>query len=205
METPKSTQDRIREYQAGIDREGNFQALYEEYGKAVFRYFAHKGFPAAACPDLTQETFLGVYRGLDKFKLESSFKTWLYMIARNVRHNAHRDASTKKRAGTDVSLDEEVAKTITEPRPGNPPRGGWEEPEPLEDVLVGEGLRALRDAVASLSDELRRVVLLRFQDLKNGEIARLLKIPEGTVKSRLNAATKKLREMLGTLYPELEL
>ena len=135
--------------------------------------------------DICQETFLKAYRGLDSFKRESRFSSWLYQIALNLC----RDRMRRRRGRTTVSLDElddEGAALVSRGRPSA-----------LELVEAGDLSRTVAAAVASLPEEQREVIVLKeYQDLTFVEIAEALGVPLSTVKTRLYRGLGLLRERL---------
>ncbi|MCL2004024.1 MAG: RNA polymerase sigma factor [Oscillospiraceae bacterium] len=132
--------------------------------------------------DLSQEVFLKAWRGLEGFRGDSETGTWLYRLT----VNACTDFLRKKaRRGADVSLDETDL-----PLPDT-------RFEPSVALERKELALALEDALTRLTPEHRRIVVLReTAGLSYGEIAELLGIEEGTVKSRLARARLSLREIL---------
>ncbi|MDR0294046.1 MAG: RNA polymerase sigma factor [Oscillospiraceae bacterium] len=140
--------------------------------------------------DLSQEVFLKAWRGMEGFRGESSVYTWLYRLT----VNACADFARKKaRRGGTVSLDETQLPL---------PDARF---EPALTLERKELARALEEALKRLPPEYRQVVTLReTAELSYKEIAKLLEIEEGTVKSRLSRARLALREMLIKTgnYPE---
>jgi len=200
----KSARQLVEEWQTGHNREKNFKSLFERYSPPLHYFFQKHGFTHEDCRDLTQQTFLGAYRGLARFRLDSSFETWLFKIARNITRNTLRDQSAGKRRREEVSLDDTADD-------GSPSPVNWHlEGElvvagPLNGILVGERLRLVRDAMQELPSDEQQCVLLRAQGLKYREIADVLKMPLGTVKSKLAKAKDHLKELLADRYPEIEL
>jgi RNA polymerase sigma-70 factor, ECF subfamily len=177
----------VRRFQEGKDREGAFRFLYETYYPTIVGFFRRKGLPPEDCLDLTQETFLGIYKGLDGYEHRERFVAWLYRIVRNTYLKRWRKGSAAKRAVVEVSRD------------------GMENPDPtlavpgrqLDDLLDEERRRALRSAVAELPEQMRECVTLRYyQQLSYNEIATVKKISVETVKAHLFRARKKLAEEL---------
>lgn len=132
-----------------------------------------------AALDATQDTFLTVFRKFDQFRGDSSFSTWLYRVAVNTCHDHLRRA---KRRPTDPLPDTQ-----------DPP-----------DVAAGSSLESielrgdLTRALSSLSEEFRAaVVLADVEGLGVAEVAAILGVAEGTVKSRLHRARKQLAALLG--------
>lgn len=137
--------------------------------------------------DLTQETFLKAYRNIDSFKGNSSLYTWTYRIARNVCMDALR-----RRKFRGQFLFDWFRKTDAE----------TDFPDPSgHDVPENNDLKYWIDhALAKLPEDYRAVIVFReIQDLSYEEIAQILEIPEGTVKSRLFKARKMLRSYLENL------
>lgn len=184
--TSNTSSDRLIEtWRAGVERDEMMPLLYERYASPVARFFANRGFTGEECQDLTQETFLNIYRHLDRFRGDSGFNTWVFAIARNVWRNARRDRGRQKRSGDEVPLDQA-------------PPSADRSPGPLAHVLIGERHRLLRNALDGLPRAEQHLVLLRLdQGMKYREIADLMRLPLGTVKSKLAKAHRRLRERLG--------
>jgi RNA polymerase sigma-70 factor, ECF subfamily len=139
--------------------------------------------------DLTQEIFVKAYRGLDKFRAQSGFYTWLYRIA--VRHCI--DFSRRRKRNQDtLPLDGDV---LTEM--GFEPADTSIHANP-ERVVVNEHLKvAIRDAIASIQEPFRTAVVLHdVEGLSQEEIAQIMGCPLGTAKSRIQRGRTHLRERL---------
>jgi RNA polymerase sigma-70 factor (ECF subfamily) len=188
MTGPDLVEEAIRRFQEGKDREGSFRFLYKTYFSAIERFFAHKGFSREDCLDLTQETFLGIYRGMDSYEHRQQFTAWLYEAAKNTCRKRWRADETKKRKGEEVSHD---AMENPEPYLAVPGRQ-------LDGLLEEELRRALRAAVAELPEQMRDCLILRLYHQRSyREIAVIKKISVETVKAHLFRARKKLQEKLG--------
>ncbi len=131
--------------------------------------------------DVAQETFLRAYRGIDGFKREARFSSWLYQIAVNLC----RDRLRRRRTRTSVSLEEleQSGSVLVEGGPG------------AQEQLLAEDLAsAVRRAIDALPVEQREVVILKeYQDLTFLEIAQALEVPVSTVKTRLYRGLGQLR------------
>jgi RNA polymerase sigma-70 factor (ECF subfamily) len=184
----------IERWQRGIDRDENFRKIFQAYYRRVYALFARWGFDDIECEDLAQETFLRVHRNLASFRGDSKFDTWLWEIAANVRKNTLRTRGTQKRDAREVSLDESDA--------GDAAGGSGmalesREPDPLDELLVGERKQKLHEAMKSLPPQMRRCVELRVNDdLKYREIAELMHVSIDTVKAHLFQARQILRTKL---------
>jgi RNA polymerase sigma-70 factor (ECF subfamily) len=149
-----------------------------------YRFTGHRN----ESEDLTQEVFLRVYRTLGSFQSEQgAFTTWMTRVTRNLLVDHYR--RTKRDRVTD-SL-EDAPQVETRPAPGRLP-----EQAALDSELSDQVQRAL----ARVSPELREAVILRdLQGFEYAEIQKVLGVPEGTVKSRINRGrielAKRLEEM----------
>ncbi len=137
--------------------------------------------------DAAQEVFVRVYKNIESFKEQSSFTTWLYRITTNVCS----DILRKRQKNTGVIsingvLDDDKELDIPD-----------ENPTPEENAELTERQRAVRDAIASLKDEYRIVITLcDMEDMSYDEISEVLRLPVGTVKSRINRARNALKKKL---------
>jgi RNA polymerase sigma-70 factor, ECF subfamily len=170
-----------------------FNELIHRYERELYRYLArYLGDPTGA-EDVFQNTFLQVHLKRGLFENGRPFRPWLYAIA------THQAVDALRKAGRHptVSLDQRVSASRGDSDAGNlidlliSEDGG-----PLAELQESERQQWVRDSVARLPDTLRQTLILAYhQDLKYREIAEILKIPVGTVKSRLHAALEKLQQM----------
>jgi RNA polymerase sigma-70 factor (ECF subfamily) len=140
---------------------------------------------ATEAQDLTQEVFLRVFRTLKSFRsAEGSFATWLARVTRNLLIDHYR--RTRQQRVTD-SIEDQLPMLEQEGAPARPDR-----------VLAGrEASEVLQGALQKLSPDLREAVILRdLQEMEYREIARVLSVPEGTVKSRINRGRAELGRLL---------
>jgi RNA polymerase sigma-70 factor, ECF subfamily len=136
--------------------------------------------------DLTQEVFLRVFRSLKSFRAgEGSFTVWLARLSRNLLIDHYR--RTKLDRATD-SIEEQLP--MLEEKTAMISR--------TEGLVAGrEASELLQGALQKLSPELRETVILRdLEELEYREIAQVLNVPEGTVKSRLNRGRAELARLL---------
>lgn len=136
-----------------------------------------------AALDATQETFLTVFRKADRFRGEAAFTTWLYRVATNTCYDLLR--KQRRRAAAPLS-------PVHDP----PDRRA-------EDSLDGvETASQIERALARIPADFRTAVVLSdIQGLTMSEIAHILDIPEGTVKSRIFRGRRLLAQILGNLRP----
>jgi RNA polymerase sigma-70 factor, ECF subfamily len=190
----------IRQIQAGIRVEENFEQLFRRFRPLIHSFFLRKGFSSEESKDLTQEVFFRVFKGIDTFRGDSRFERWLWEIAEHIYLNELRRRKTEKRHGIERSLDATV-----ESDNGSSPALEIPSPElsPEELVLRQQGLTVLRAAFQELPDQMRRCCILRYErGLKYKEIADLMKISIETVKAHLHQARKRLMVRLGVGSPD---
>ncbi|WP_253735838.1 RNA polymerase sigma factor [Paenibacillus sp. FJAT-26967] len=164
----------------GYDRDQVLADLMAEYGEDVwnFAYFLTR--KSHAADDISQDVFLIVYNRLYTFRGESTVKSWLLSITRNKSLNYLKTAFIRKVILVDVLTN----------RPES-------SPSPETVVFDRIASKELWDCVIQLPLKFREVILLHYHyGLPNKEIALLLKISEGTVKSRMYRAKNKLSAML---------
>ncbi len=185
------TRRRVEELQAGIAVEKNSRRLFERYYPRVLRFVRRRGLSGPA-EDLTQDTFIRVFREIRSFRGQSSFESWLFAIAANICRNERRRLGREKRAAPEVSLDA-----------GDDPDAprleiAAEQAAPDQAAFEQERRAALNRAVLKLPPQMRQCLALRLdRGLKYREIAVLLKISIDTVKAHLFQARKRLKDELG--------
>ena len=150
--------------------------------------------------DLTQEVFIKMYRTLNTYDVDrGAFMTWVTTVTRNLLVDHFR--KTRQDRVTD-SLDTTSSEHEDTLPLGEriPDRG----PSPDTKVQSREAKEAVHDALQRLSPELREAVILRdLQDFDYREIATVLKVPEGTVKSRINRGRAELARLLQRTYRQV--
>jgi RNA polymerase sigma-70 factor (ECF subfamily) len=140
--------------------------------------------------DLTQEVFLRVFRTLKTFRsTEGSFATWLARVTRNLLIDNYRR-----------TRQERVTDSIEEQLPMIEEAGGSASVRPDHALAGREASEILQATLQKLSPDLREAVILRdLQEMEYREIAEVLRIPEGTVKSRINRGRAELARHLRKL------
>ncbi len=171
-----------------------FAEIYREYGEMVFNLALRLSGDRERAADLSQEIFLRIFRHLDGFRGRSSLKTWIYRVAVN-----HCRSRLRRRA----LVFEQVL-----PARGGDRASGGEGGDPIEDlvdprrdpeqrVLAGDAERVLQQALAALPPAYREAVVLRdVEDLSYEEIAEVLGVRIGTVRSRIARGRRRLSEEL---------
>src|SRR5262245_36226065 len=156
-----------------------FARLVALHERMVFNLAARLLGDAEEAKDLSQETFLQVYRTIHRFEGRSSLKTWIYRIVVNQCHNRQRwwrrRRKDQSRPLEDLSACEEAQMSSSAPGSG-----------PFEDVARREQARRVQVALNAISFDQRSILLLReVEGMSCEEIATALALPIGTVKSRL--------------------
>ena len=166
-----------------------FEQLVTDNEKRIYNLCRRMVGDQEDAAELTQEAFHNAWRGLPGFQAESAFSTWLYRLASNVCLDfLRREKRRKSLSLTVVSLDQEEAVELEIPDQRYAPEGELERLEQRQ---------AIRDGLARLSEEHRQVLVLReLSGLSYREIAQLLGVEEGTVKSRIARARGALRKVL---------
>jgi RNA polymerase sigma factor (sigma-70 family) len=137
----------------------------------------------ALAEDMVQETFLRVLRKITLYDANRPFKPWLYTIATNIARNYHQQADTRY---TENPADE------ADYEDGNP--------QPEFTLMQAETAENVAKALAQLPEHQREVVVLfYYEEMAQKDIATVLDIPVGTVKSRLSLGLKRLRSTLSAL------
>jgi RNA polymerase sigma-70 factor (ECF subfamily) len=142
--------------------------------------------------DLTQDIFIKVFRALHTFDRRANFQTWLISVSRNMCIDHYRSVRKERETiNRDINADDL-----------SPVADG-----PAADALVEQQGQAvlLRRALAALPDPLKTAVTMRdLQDLSYQEIAERLRVPEGTVKSRINRGRAELVRLVRQYRHDLE-
>jgi len=145
-----------------------FERLVRAFQEPVWRFLRRLLGDAGAAEDVAQEAFLRVFRRLPTFSFEAKFSTWVFQIARNAGVDELRARRRRLRVAS-----------LTPPR--RPP------------AAVAEAVAEIDAALASLPVDLREAILLvEVLGLRYREVARVLDVPEGTVKSRVFSARSRL-------------
>jgi RNA polymerase sigma-70 factor (ECF subfamily) len=157
-----------------------FASLVRRYDRAVYHLACRTLRDTEEARDVAQETFLKAYRSLRTFRPNAKFSTWIFSIA----YHACCDRLNRRKRFAAEELPERA-----DPGPG-----------PEHRVIALDEAQRLRDAIAQLPEKYRIVVTLyHLQGRQYEEIAQVLGLPMGTVKTHLFRAKEQLRKLLATL------
>lgn len=163
-----------------------FRLLADRYRNRIYRFIYRMLHNDEVAEDLTQETFLRVFKRANTYKPGSNFSIWLYTIAKNLTFNRVRDEK-RQPLGVADSVDEH----------------GWDYatkdtgPDPLEMSQREEIRRLVTWGVSQLPPKFKAAVVLRdIEGFEYEQIAKILRCPLGTVKSRVNRGRLRLRELI---------
>jgi RNA polymerase sigma-70 factor (ECF subfamily) len=149
-----------------------FEELFDRYRNSIYGFFRRRLSDVSTAEELTQETFIVILRGTQRYEPKAQFRTYLYAIAFKLLWSERRRAVRERRAGIELSQ---------------------------ESVLEsGQGETFwIRDALSKLDADHREVLMLReYEQLSYDEIAALLDIPINTVRSRLFRARTELKALV---------
>ena len=167
--------------------EAAWEELVRQHTRQVYGLCFRFTNSAQEAQDLTQEVFLRVFKTIHSFRsAEGSFHTWLARVTRNLLIDNYRR-----------NKQERVTDSIEEQLPMMEETGSSAAPRP-DQVLAGQETSAILHAtLQKLSPDLREAVILRdLQEMEYREMAQILGIPEGTVKSRINRGRAELARLL---------
>ena len=189
MDTPSIEARLVRLAKSG-DR-GAFADLVELYKDKIYHLAYRMLGNRQEAEDVVQETFLRVFRSLDRYDESLKFSTWIYRIGTNLAI----DRLRRRRAA--YSLDAETASASDSD--GQDWHGllASEDMSPEGHVLLSETQRRIRDAIRSLPEKYKSVVILKYlHDMSLQEIGDVLNMPVTTVKTRVHRGREFLRRRL---------
>ena len=174
-----------------------YETLLQRYQHPVYNLVSRLMSDPADASDVVQEVFLKIFRNIGHFRGGSTLKTWIYRIAVNEAHNHRRWFTRHQRPEIGFAASED-ASGPHEKNFADPGRSPF-------DLALNEETRALvEEALAKLNPKFRAAVVLRdIEDLSYEEIAAVLEVSLGTVKSRILRGRECLRVILeGRLEPQ---
>ncbi|MDR7416526.1 MAG: sigma-70 family RNA polymerase sigma factor [Armatimonadota bacterium] len=172
----------------------HFEAIVHRYGRHVYNIAYRLSGNEADAKDLTQEAFLRVYRALPRVEPGVPLEGWLYRIVLNLFIDHLRKRGRMRTESLDVP--------VTTPRGDEVERAVPDESSNPEEQVVSPVMDAeIQNALGALAPDLRAVVVLvDIQGFSYEEVASILRVPIGTVKSRLHRARRFLRDRLAPFY-----
>ncbi|MCG3125799.1 MAG: ECF RNA polymerase sigma factor SigE [Phycisphaerae bacterium] len=188
----QTAEQRLVDRAARGDRDAQRQ-LFEELRDAVYRVAYRLTGRSEDALDVVQDAFIRAFGQLSRFERGASFRTWLLRIATNRALDLLRSRRVRYAVPLHPVDDSEPRDTIADPRIGGPD----------ESLDAAESAARARAALEVLPIE-QRCVFAMFAEggMTYGEIAEAVGVPIGTVMSRIFHARRKLRELLGDLWPE---
>jgi RNA polymerase sigma-70 factor, ECF subfamily len=162
-----------------------FEVLYDRYNRLIYRFlFRMLWQNRELCEDFTQDIFLKIIEKPDSFDTKRSFKSWIYTLAANKCKNAYRDKKNIQNIDNEIFTHNDSI---------------------IFDIDNQQFEEELSKAIDGLEVSAKQCFVLRYlEDLSVKEIAQIVDIPEGTVKSRLHYTVKKLAAELAWCRDILE-
>ena len=165
----KNDEQLMLEFQGGSSQ--SFEELFHRYKNAIYAFFRRRLSNDARAEELTQETFIVILRGIERYEPHAKFRTYIYAIATKQLWTERRSELRAGRFAADPA---------DTPRADDPATALW-----------------IRDALKQLDADHREVLMLReYEQLSYEEIAEVLVLPLNTVRSRLSRARSELKELL---------
>ena len=177
-------------------KEGDTEAFDElviKYTPRLYGLVYHMTSNREDSNDILQDVFAKAYRSLKRFKGKSSFYTWIYAIATNMTLNFLKKRNRRQGMSLDdvdssIENDKEFIELTSKS-------------DPIREAHIGELQKKLNEAMQTLSDNHRAVVTMYdIQGIPHTEIAKILGLSEGTVRSRLFYAHRQLQTQLGDFW-----
>lgn len=180
----RSDAECVRRLQAG--KTDAFEILVRRHEKTIFNLVYRLLGDYDEATETAQDVFLSAYRSIRQFRGEAHFSTWLYRIAVNHAKTRRRSLANAQRRMVALEATDQVSDGRS---------------NPAETVMQREIQQRVQQALKSLEPDDALVVLLRdLQDVPYEEMARILEVPIGTVKSRLHRARQALKSRLASYF-----
>ncbi len=184
-----SDEELILEFQRN-GTESAFEIIVQRYKNPLTNYVFRFLGDYEACSDVVQETMIKLYRYKDTYSSVAKFSTWIYTIAGNLARTEYR--RMRRRKFFSISDFGEEHKQFDLPDEVYRP-----------DVMTDSGIKEeiIQNALTKVKDVYREAVILRdIEGMSYEEIAEILKVNQGTVKSRINRGRAQLQELLKDIY-----
>ena len=171
-----------------------FESLIRRHERRVFGLLLRMLGDPQEAEDVAQETFLNLHRHGHRFRSQSRFSTFLYRVAVNAALNRRRSLGRRRARTEALERRQEAGDDLPES-----PRGP-------EDAAAGSEIQVrVQRAIVALPEHLRMpLVLFDIEGLSYSDVADVLRVAEGTVKSRIHRARQALREHLRDLVDEID-
>jgi RNA polymerase sigma-70 factor (ECF subfamily) len=206
---PSSSDPQTSAREAAVDRklvqrvnvgdEAAFNEIVERYRTKIFNLTLGLLHNQGDAEELTQDTFIRAYRGLARFRGDSSLATWLYRIAMNLARNRYWYFFRRRRHATlslDCPLGDDSAATFAD-------QFASEAHDPAQETATDEFTSLIAECMERLDAAHREILTMRnILHLSYEEIAASLGLNVGTVKSRIARARERLRAQLAEVCPE---
>jgi RNA polymerase sigma factor (sigma-70 family) len=177
-----------------------WEEIVQQYNRRIYNICYRFTGSGNDAEDLTQEVFIKIYRTLNTYDVNrGAFMTWVTTVTRNLLVDHFRKARQERMTDSldTTQSDHEDAMPLGERIPD-------QSPTPDSKVQSREAGEVVHAALQKLSPELREAVILRdLQDMDYRDIAVTLKVPEGTVKSRINRGRAELARLLQRTYRQV--
>jgi len=178
--TTEDIYDELLVYRCQDGEKGAFDELFSRWNGRLLAHAIGRLGRSDGAADALQDAWLSIVRGINRLDDPARFRGWAYRIVSNKCADAARRGARRRRSVRAVVRD-----------------GSSDPPRPSEPVESEEDIRVLRAALRDLPIERRAILSMHYLDsMPLGEIARVLSIPEGTVKSRLHHARAHLKQAL---------
>jgi RNA polymerase sigma-70 factor (ECF subfamily) len=163
-----------------------FEILVRRHQKTIFNLVYRMLGDYDEAAEISQEAFLSAYRAIGQFRGDANFSTWLYRIALNHAHTRRKSLVNQQQRLVPMDSTEPICDGRPDP----------EEAAQRKQIQV-----RVQDALNSLEPDDAKIILLKdLQDIPYEEVARVLEVPVGTVKSRLHRARRALKEKLAPFF-----
>ena len=186
--TDQQLSELVEKLPAGVEEA--YEILIARFEQPVYNLIFRLLNGSSSCADVTQEVFLKVFRNIGNFRGDSSLKTWVYRIAVNEAYNHRRWFSRHRRQEIDLEAEDDHTRSY---RDSLCDQGQ----SPYELALIEERHVLVGEALNDLNPIFRTAVVLRdIEDLSYEEIAEIMQVSLGTVKSRILRGREALRRSL---------
>ncbi|HEU0122358.1 MAG TPA: sigma-70 family RNA polymerase sigma factor [Bryobacteraceae bacterium] len=167
-----------------------YETLLSRFQQPIYNLCYRLVNDPADAADVTQDVFLKVFRSIDHFRGQSTLKTWIYRIAVNEAYNHRRWFSRHRRQEVGLEVEDESSRPWLDSI-SDPAR------DPYELALNEERHQLIESSLREINSDFRAAVILRdLEDLSYEEIAEVLQISLGTVKSRILRGRESLRRVI---------